>query len=309
MSDLPSILKRLDEVRTADFSRVVTGSPLGMVLTEPLIRAAWAGQIVTKSDWIAIQALVSMHYRIDPGGADDASNLFVYTCKGGWIDIGHVIASAFVYKIFLQSLRGNPIFNVAIPFLLEPNDRDLYYKILAQISVGYYQKTRQGDRLGIEFWAGFFAIRAGIHLEEIQTRAKIKIPKAKWDGNPTSAYTLEDLPSNFYGIQVGSHLSRKFFVKGVVSQFKQEITKLLTQFDVVDLNNTNRESGCAERASDVLKKDMEYYAKQAGSTYVPINREKLLDSRSVYNFTIRHRKTLSHHCVCDASNRAIDTRR
>lgn len=300
LSDSKGILKRLDTVRTTDFSKVVTKTRLGFLLTEPIIRTLWAGQLVSRADWIGIQGLTSLHYRIDPGGADDASNMFVYTCRAGWIDMGHVIGSALAYKFFLQALRGNLLFNMASPSILEPADQALYKTVAKELSQGKWRKNEKGEWLSDDFWAGYFAIRSGIHIEELQTRDKIKKPMKNWDGNPTSAYTIEDLPSNFYGIQLGTHLERKVFVGGVVNAFKRETKKMLEQFGAVDLGQRVKVPGCLPTSDEVLHSDADYYTKLASTTYVPKNRNKVYGPKEVYNFTVRYKKTLNHHCVCDA---------
>src|SRR5687768_9077890 len=69
------VQERLDTVSAFDAGRRALKTPLANLLTMPVVRAMWAGQIVTDSDWVGIQALASISHRIDPGGVDDATNM------------------------------------------------------------------------------------------------------------------------------------------------------------------------------------------------------------------------------------------
>lgn len=292
------VIARLDQVNAGDLSRYLLGTSAGYLLTEPLLRSLWAGQVVSDADWVGIKALTAMRYRINTGRLDDASNMFVYTCRGGWLDLGHVISSALGYKLFYQALGRNLLFDMATILALEPEDLALYRKVGPEIRNRAYVRSGQGEILGREYWAAYFAMRASVHVEEYQRRAKLKKPMHLWGANARSAYTLEDLPSNFIGVQLGSRLERKVFTKGVVLQFQAELVDLFKRLGGVELSTPLRIAGCAASAGEVLNEDAAYYTGQAYSTYVPVEKTGHRESESVYNFSIRPKRTLQHHCVC-----------
>lgn len=288
------VIHRLDGVTSRDASRRIKKN---VVLTETLIRGLWAGEIFTTSDWIGIQGLLSMAYRIDPGSSDDATNIFVYTCKGGWIDVGHVIYSALTYKTFMQALHGSHRFIELLFDFLTPEDAKLFAKVSIEL--------KSGKQRNYDYWAQYFTLKISSNVEAYQLSLKRKTPQKKWDGNATSAYTLEDLPSNFYGVQLGRRLERKIFVKGVVKQFKQEFLQMMQDFEGVELDNFVMVGGKPRQARDVLTRDAEYYVEIAESSPVTRRVSDSTNPRSPYNYTIYHKKTLSHDYVCDRYNRPI----
>lgn len=306
VGDPNDVLNRLNHVSTFDFARTVALTPMATILTEPVIRALWATQIFTKSDWIGIQGLASLHQHIDPGGAEgDASNLFIYTCKGGWLDLGHIINTALAYKVFLQALRGTTLLRPTVGFMLKPEESKKFHMISNQF-VTFHKTATDGKLTGdLAFWAGFFAMRSGYWIEERQTKNKTYAKMSKFDANATSAYTLEDLPSDSYGIMIAERMERRNFVGGVVRAFRREITQLMHDFNAVQLKNRVHVSGCDDLAEETLKKDASYYEHLATTTRVKEYKNISSDPRSVYNFTIVPKRTLHHSCVCDSKNNPI----
>lgn len=296
------VAERLDQVTMVDLSRYLLGSSLGYVITEPVFRILWTGQLLTRADWVGIKALTAMRYRINTGRLDDASNMFVYTCRAGWIDVGHVISSALAYKLFYQALGRNLLFDAATFLALEPEDLSLYRRIGPLIRTHGFTRSDDGNIQGRDYWAGYFAMRASVHVEEYQRRLKLKSPRHLWSGNAKSAYTIEDLPSNFIGVQMGTRLGRKTFTKNVVRQFQAEMEAFFKRSGAVDPAQPIKIAGCLPTAGQALAEDATHYTQQAASTFVPRERSGHFDSESVYNFSIRPKRTLAHDCVCDAKN-------
>lgn len=302
--------ERLNHVRLTDMNQKFTKTKLSVVLTEPLIRALWATQIITTADWVGIQGLASIHTRIDPGGAkDDATNMFVYTCKGGWIDVGHVISSALTYKIIRQALTGNGLFRSAASFLMGKGKLLKFQMISDQLSLRLKWATDENGLKGdLNFWAGYFAMRSTVWLEEKQNETKERSKPENYDGNATSAFTLEDLPSNYLGIQLGERMERKSFIGGVVKTFRREINALLNQLDYVDFGNElpKRKECSSTEPMDIVKQDATYYAKQVLLGRALNSKGVSQDPRSPYNFTIYPKKTLHHSCLCDRNDKPIN---
>ena len=362
------VIKRIDKVSSLDFGRRVAKTPFANILTEPMIRILWAGQIVTDSDWIGIQALTATSQRIDTGGDDDASNMFVYTCKGGWVDMGHVINSALGYKAIYQGLKGNSLIRDVAKDFFPPDDKKLFLKVSERIKPvfkkmkkvspfpfneaefyqlmkesvqlrhnNYYKLTNQTvsssqaearvnsearamidylnknyregknfDDLYYGFWSGYFAMQFGYAIEFNQNKQKIEIPKANWKGFQTSAWTLEDLPSDYYGVFLGATLREKAFVGSVTKQIKLEVSDLLKSLGGVDLDNDTKIEGCEDTAKENLVNDNKHYVAIAESHYVSHQEKDSDNSINPYNYTINPKKTISHACVCDESNNPIN---
>ncbi|NCN42564.1 hypothetical protein GW916_15105 [bacterium] len=368
MASPHEIMARIDTIRTADFGRKLGKTALVNLLTEPVIRAMWAGQIVTDSDWIGIQALLAASYRLDPGGADNGSNLFVYTCKGGWIDMGHLVASALAYKAVYQGLKGNAIINTAMKLTLREAGSEFYGKVIKNISSIYkkvkkdksgrpfsnsehYQLVREsaelrvtnllkltGEKLsprefknkldleakfavdhlnkhfanGLDledlfygYWAGYFGMQLGYAVEYDQNAAKTTEDQKQWTGHHTSAWTIEDLPSDYFGVLVGARLQRRMFVGSVIKQLKSEVNSMLADLNAVDLNNITEAPGCAETAREVLAADTKFYNHLADSQLVTNKKNDSVDPNSAYNYTVIPKKTKSHLCVCDENESPI----
>ncbi len=324
---------------------------------------------MTDSDWIGIQALTAASYRIDPGGADDASNMFVYTCKGGWIDFGHVLYSALAYKVIYQGLRGNPIVKFGMNKFLTPDEAQLFNDVkrqrtptlrevlrnnsdtpfhsprmreLVRRSVeiriknhAAYTKTTLSPKklkelteaeteaalrhlnsearsktdkkeLFFGYWTGYFAMQAGYAIEIRQNKGKVERDPAVWKGDETSAWALEDLPSDFYGVQLGSRLQEKATVGSVVKQIKQELSQMMSEFGAVDLNNVTETKGCSKTAGEVLKNDTRHYVGVAEKTRVTHKEADSQNPDSPYNYTIGVKRTRSHACVCDKNDNPIN---
>lgn len=112
----------------------------------------------------------AMSGAFDPGGDDDGSNMWVYTCKCGWIDMGHFTASALYASYAMRPFHNSP------PFL-----RSAMAGLVANI-----------------VYAG------SIGVEIHQMVAKLFGDR----GWGTSAWTYEDLPSNWQGAVFGANLPR-----------------------------------------------------------------------------------------------------
>ncbi len=231
--------------------------------------------------------------------------MFVYTCKGGWIDFGHVIATALAYKVFLQAVRGTDLLTPFVNQYLQPVDAKKFQYIAGQFAM-FKQYATDGKLTGdVSYWAGYFSMRAGYKIEDIQAHTKKNSSIRKFDSNATSAYTLENLPSDYYGVLIADRLPRKSFVSHVAKAFKDEVAQMMRDFGAVDFRNKTRSENCASRAEEILKADAAYYEKLATATYVNYDKRVSADPKSPYNFTIVPKKTLHHSCVCSSSGNPI----
>jgi hypothetical protein len=117
--------------------------------------------------------LCSLGNTFDPGkGVDLPSNAFVYTCKGGWIDMGHFFFSAavanakgfaYAWKEGVKIERG------------QQKERERYERMTP---------AQRRKRYGRSFTKG-----------TAEQKARL--------GTVWSAYTIEDLPSDWFGAKFG----------------------------------------------------------------------------------------------------------
>ncbi|HVJ65531.1 MAG TPA: hypothetical protein VM901_09775 [Bdellovibrionota bacterium] len=302
LGNASDVSERINKLRFYDISSSLKLTPLGAVLTEPVMRLLWVGQVFTHSDWIGIQAFLGLMHRINPGGKDDASNLFLYTCKGGWIDVGHILGTGLMYKIFLQTLRRGLNGLRPMTFVtLDRSDRILLGTISKELARGVQRVDPQTKKLrGYEWWAGYFAMRSSIRYEVWQNskKKKLRSPLLASDGEATSAFTIEDLPSNYYGIMLAERIERKHSVRGFAKRFEAELMQLLGGFGVVNLDHRTRKRGCPKTVRETLTADANYYKKIAENEQVTFRKDDSTNVKSPYNYTIHPKKTLSHACLC-----------
>jgi hypothetical protein len=120
--------------------------------------------------------LCTLGNAFDPGkGVDLPSNAFVYTCKGGWIDMGHFFLSAagakakgfqYAWKKGQEIEKG------------QQRERDRYTRMTPAQRLKYYGRSFKGT-------------------PEQQARR----------GTAWSAYTIEDLPSDWFGAKFGANIN------------------------------------------------------------------------------------------------------
>ncbi len=312
------VIDRLNSTSVLDFSEAISKSvsenqalkklaPLSLIISEPLVRSLWLSQLFTETDWIAMQGLASIHNKMDPGGSEgDGSNVFMYGCKAGWIDMGHLVLTALAHKVMLQGLTKVTLVKSLIPGFLEKSDGDRFMKVAKQLTDAHLAKDDDrkvtvdgitGDRW---FWARYFAMKAGYKIEDTQTKTKQSQKQGKYDANATSAYTLEDLPSDYFGTQIAEKMERKHTVRGVVNVFKREMIQMMKDYKVVDLENEVNDNGRFTSAREIMSKDADYYKKQVENSQVNVkDKEASRNSLSVYNYTKVWKKTKSHNILCD----------
>ena len=155
------------------------------------------------------------------------------------------------------------------------------------------------------YWAGYFGMQLGYAVEYDQNAAKTTEDQKQWTGHHTSAWTIEDLPSDYFGVLVGARLQRRMFVGSVIKQLKSEVNSMLADLNAVDLNNITEAPGCAETAREVLAADTKFYNHLADSQLVTNKKNDSVDPNSAYNYTVIPKKTKSHLCVCDENESPI----
>lgn len=146
--------------------------------------------------------IVNLSEAFNPGaGRDAAGNAFVYTCTGGWIDLGHY---------FISALAG---------YLTGYNNA---------IQAGWWMEDFQG------FW-----YRMAQRLDPDDLRAEnIPIIGGLIGGNARSYYTVEDLPSDRFGSQLGDRMqtnaSQLYPINSHVSTFFSNMGAVVPTGETLD---------------------------------------------------------------------------
>lgn len=134
--------------------------------------------------------LYKLGYEFDPGAGEDLpSNAFVYTCKGGWIDMGH-----FFFTAAGASTRvGAPA---------------TWAKAVET------EEEQQRERTKFETWPK--ARREEYFGRSRKTATREQRARR---GTAGSAYTIEDLPSDMFGFQFGLSLRPLADIVGRMAEF------------------------------------------------------------------------------------------
>jgi hypothetical protein len=152
-------------------------------------------------DMLNLVRLFYLALDFQPGAVRDApGNRFVYTCNGGWIDLGHFFLSALVAYLagFDAALRAGHLmespyqaFFYRIANFLDPEDLD------PDIVGASGQIGPLAGPLAPSFSPG--AIGPVMPLIMPQVQALIR-------GNARSYYTIEDLPTDLFGSRFGEEM-------------------------------------------------------------------------------------------------------
>ena len=240
-----------------------------------------------------VKALKVLTSVIDTGGIDDGSNLFVYSCKCGWIDVGHVMQSAMIAAFLKNEVRR------VMPKVPNPGGVAAALTALGSYGVEIHQATARATGARGPLWEALKRIDGGrgAGLQDY-IRADVARLGLGGDGWSASSFTIEDLPSNLMGAQLGAGLNgptgrqnwheRFGFGEGygeiedAVQDIESKLTALFQRCSAV--NPTGR-------IGEFLRADAKYYSQagSAGGPYYP---------GDVHNFTFTPQKTRSHDCVC-----------
>lgn len=339
------------------------------------------------SNWSGVRYMVNLAATIDPGGITDGRNLFVYTCKGGWIDFGHVMGSALAYtslrailvgdnklllgnvKRYLQALESkilDEVLNLEPKRMLSgwndpaldsiftnlaksrveefkrlkirprPGDLPSASKIREQFKQiyeqHYAQRTDGFNEMFADVFAGYFAMRTGYKVEHIQNQSRIEAKvKSSTDLNgwSKSAWTLEDLASDYRGIELAgglpngprSHvlawLGRQIGMRSdLKSQIIERLKAMKHNLGAVDPKAENswctqakdKKGNFTKSVGDMLRADADYYGVESGKVNPELSLKSSQDTASAFSVTIDSKKTRQHDCVCDSYGNPIDTR-
>jgi len=258
-----------------------------------------------------------------PGKEGSGNNRFIYTCRCGWIDVGHFFTSA-------AMARGLRILFTRMGIPNAPASARLatyaygYGVELLQLSARLYSGTNTPeDRLVALIHSTFMdpnALDGGLMDDDKRTN----------DGWSISAFTLEDLPSDWYGSGFGAYATGLGQVrtnwkdprnwgdmatwKGAVREnIKQTFKSFLTGCGVVALSNRLPDG---RTAYDVLHSDavniQDSIAAHANAGVRSGNRglnspqvPGKLPPSQLYNRTNRPINTPSHDCVCGKNGNPI----
>ena len=149
-------------------------------------------QIYVDANTAALAYLANL---FDTGKAGDGGNRFIETCDCGWLDLGHFFNNA-----MYASLLRNRLNSAKIPFARNVSAEVIYRgSLLVEIHQGAAHISKGEGPL----WKLINGINIGVG-------DPLGLGDARWvngsDGWSTSAFTLEDLPSNWKGAQFGSNL-------------------------------------------------------------------------------------------------------
>jgi len=252
----------------------------------------------------------------DPGGKDEGTNRFIYTCKCGWIDLGHFFISAGVSCAVRVNLAQGP-FSGALA-------EDIAYKVgklteklqeIGRFYTGIDPKT-QADK-NKKAWAEGLNSIFGVY--DLKGGEWIPGDTRRQDGWSQSAYTVEDLPSDRMGAHLGAITS--IWALGRINplkpssqwgpRLKDDIKKILKKFlddcGAVNLDDVSIKVWGGRRlsAGAVLRGDAERVSESirvqvnAKAGYNEFVEGMTMDPKYLYNRTDKPKKTYSHDCVCD----------
>jgi hypothetical protein len=196
----------------------------------------------------------------DPGKADEGGNRFVYTCRCGWIDLGH----------FFSSAGGAAVFQDISKPLANLTGGDAYYSLVASF--------------------GAFAGGVGVEFQQMYDKTTKPV-----DGWSASAWTLEDLPSDWLGAFFGPEVPGTDFGQS----FERIKTQMASLFQRCGAVNPHTQIG-NKTAGDYLNADAAAYGEAAFQK--GFNSYKGVDP---YNYTPFPKQTRSHCKVCDKDNNPI----
>ncbi len=230
-------------------------------------------------DWLKkyitgeIQAFAVFKKMFDPGKADDGGNMFIYTCRCGWIDVGHFYGTAF-FGALANNILGNS--KLAAELAYQGSKAIELHQTLAKLSGG------SGATWNIV--QSLLQSMGGPGLPFVDGK----------DGWSTSAATLEDLPSNHYGAQFGANYDGSNNVLLAANQIRSKFRKFLKQCGGVEPSNN---VGGGKTARSYLEADAKFYAKVSlGWNF----------ATGGFALTRNPVKTKSHNCVCDKNNDPIN---
>jgi hypothetical protein len=206
------------------------------------------GKKPAEANLARLMQLIKPGVGFNPGAtADEADNMFVYTCRGGWIDMGHFfISAAAAYGIGYQQKRveiraGGTPYGVNELLTKATNKLTPLLEILLKtVPDGVQGKTVLSDvqKLLKSGEPRDLALVLGYWMEFVQQVAKVisdpgrKLPDAlkeklqpaldeygkalqsiapkniqeTIEGSARSAFTMEDLPSDCYGSDLGQQV-------------------------------------------------------------------------------------------------------
>ncbi len=213
---------------------IVGGIFLGRYLLPKIIRSRARSLYISKRQ---LRSLLALGEAFHPGKKEDApTNAFVYTCKGGWIDMGHFFftaAAAYAHKNLTWIER--PFIPTAMKLAKQTEEGQQREREL-------FKKRFTDPRLLKKFGAAPFRMPP-ITTKEQKEKIKKQMAELTKDqkgerGTVGSAYTIEDMPSNKFGAEFGKKLSPDDNIH----------TKMYNFF---------KEKGAVEPKGDVLKAMME----------------------------------------------------
>ncbi|MBC7851302.1 MAG: DUF4157 domain-containing protein, partial [Chitinophagaceae bacterium] len=230
------------------------------------------GEYKDKSPKIAnLMRLIKLGFSVfNPGapGAAGPTNAFVYTCRCGWIDMGHFFVSAAVaYKLaILQQmdfkidgksfsiedllLKGFDKAEPGIGMVVDTVPGQQSKEILARVRELIKSGNPAALALAFGYGTEFYQQTAKLFADEMK-----EVPK-KLEGEQRSAFTIEDLSSDCYGSDIGyqiwKELSAKSYVDGS-SVIHDSVERLLKDCKAVSLTKSEQDALMEETSPGSVK--------------------------------------------------------
>jgi RHS repeat-associated protein len=264
------------------------------LMKSDLVGKMWWARAFLENPSIAALGIIAKKF--NPGVKTAGTNYFIYTCRCGWIDLGHIFYSA--YTASLLKMITSPLNATALTLIAG------YAMELHQAIAKLYGNTSAGK--------AFLDLLSGL------TFGGMPNAKESLGGWANSAFTIEDLPSDWYGTNfgidqpgvsgaggavLGKNWQPKYqkALESAIESIKARFDKLMKDCGAVDPNGQFGKNG------EWLKGDANYLAAATGTAgfedWVKTKNDKgscgLAIHINPYRFFFMHGTTPSHSCVCD----------
>ena len=237
----------------------------------------WVGDIPS---WQLLGALGTKVF--DPGGNDEGKkNLFIYTCRCGWIDLGHFFTSAAASRYLIDE-RG-----------LSPTAATLL-SYGASLAVELHQLS--AALWGDQAWHQAMNQGLGQAINSLTGQQTFGWPTPPDEGWALSAFTYEDLPSNWQGARFGASLGNNGNMFVSMLQYLRRCGAVSTHSSDRLANGKTAKQTLVDDAQSL--KDA-VIRRPSTPGRIPWN---LLDPYAILPFP---KRTPSHDCVCDRNGDPI----
>lgn len=227
-----------------------------------------------------LAALAYLAHQFRTGKVDDGGNRFVYTCKCGWIDLGHFFNNAVSAYIIKNKLQQN-----GIPFAASIAQNITYS---GSILLEAHQATAKVTMASGPLWEAAIGLNcaAGDPLGLAPDLPNIN----GIDGWSSSAFTLEDLPSNWMGAKFGTHVNGTGNISDSLKNIRTSMEQMFADCGAVEYN-WRLEVEARRHEKNAVKR--RFFGGLIGR------------GSESFNFSRRPKEGIYHDCHCDKNNNPI----